>query len=90
MVSYKFSFLIFYSLSYTNLLSSLIWYPTVCPIFSPLSAATLSAMVNAEILRGCVQKILHGLPLAWLSSSIICGIWEKKTQKTSSRIEIHI
>lgn len=34
------------------LLSSRIWYPTVCPTFSPRSAATRSAIDTADIRLG--------------------------------------
>lgn len=61
-------------MSYTYLLSKRIWYPTVWPIFSPLSADTLSAILNAAILLGWVHSMRHLLLSAVLSSRIIWGI----------------
>lgn len=62
------------NMSYTCLLSKRIWYPTVWPIFSPLSADTLSAILNAAILLGWVHSMRHLLLFAVLSSRIIWGI----------------
>ena len=39
--------------------SSRILYPTLVPIFSPRSAATLDATEVADIRLGCVQIRLH-------------------------------
>lgn len=58
-----------------NLLSSLMWYPTVWPTLSPLSAATLSATAMAASRLGWVQKILQGSPFLLHSSSTNWGIW---------------
>ena len=51
------------------LVSSLIWYPTLpAPMFSPLSLATRSLTVTADIRLGCVHMIVAPLPLPHASS----------------------
>ena len=53
--------------------SNLIWNPTVCPTFSPLSNATLSAIVTAASLLGSVQIILQGDLVSEQFSRMNCG-----------------
>ena len=43
--------------------SSLIWKPTVCPVTSPLSWETRSAMATAAMRLGSVHTIRTGLPV---------------------------
>ena len=57
-----------------DLVSSLIWYPTLpAPICSPLSLATRSDTVTAEMRLGCVHMIAAPFPRAQASSMRYCG-----------------
>lgn len=62
-----------------------IWYPTVSPSSSPLSAATLAATDMADIRRGWVQIMLQSAPwrLSISSSRMNCGSWVVLPQPVS-------
>jgi hypothetical protein len=61
---------------------------TDSPIFSPLSAATLSETAMAEIRRGWVQIMLHVAPRAASisDSRMYCGTWVVLPQPVSPEI----